>query len=193
MNILALNGSPKKAGIVSTMIGEACRGFREAGHSVQEIFLKDLGIADCTGCMTCQSKGQCIIRDDIAAVEEAIRRADVMIIGTPTHWGNMSAILLRTFERLFGFLIRERPRKFPIARNAKGKRAIIIASCSTAWPFNYIFNQTRAVFGRLNEICKYSGIEIARKVVVSGTITKRCASEKDKLKAYRIGYDYSGS
>jgi multimeric flavodoxin WrbA len=187
MNILVLNGSPKKTGNISCILQEICRGFSENGHQINNIFLKDLSIADCEGCMACQSKGACVIRDDIAKVEVGIKEADILVIGTPVHWGNMSAILLRIFERMFGFLIEERPDGFPVPRNGKGKRAIIVTSCSTAWPFNWIFNQSRSVFSRLHEIFRYSDIKIIKKHTLAGTIRQKRASDKDKMKAFKIG------
>jgi multimeric flavodoxin WrbA len=45
----------------------------------------------------------CVIRDDdIERIEIAVKWADVIILASPTHWGNISAYMLRMFERLFG-------------------------------------------------------------------------------------------
>lgn len=123
MNVLALNGSPMKCGNISILMGEICRGLKENRHSIEGFFLGDLSIRDCIGCMTCQSRGACVIRDDIEKVEQGIVKSDLIVIGTPVHWGNVSGIMLRVFESLFGFLIHERPHAFPVVRNAKGKKA----------------------------------------------------------------------
>lgn len=138
--------------------------------------------------MACQSRERCIIRDDdIEQVENAVLWADVLVLATPTHWGNMSSLMLRMFERLFGFLIRERPRGAPVALNAEGKEAVFITSCSTAWPLNWLFNQSRATMSRLKEICRYSGMPVAGKLVLSGTISRDEIPEKTLDKAEKMG------
>jgi len=107
--------------------------------------------------MACQEKGACVFRDDIEKIEDAIKRSDLIIWASPTHWANVSGLMLRVFERLFGFLIKEQPKGTPLKRNAKDKKAILVAACSTARPFNWIYNQSRSCISRMREICKWSG------------------------------------
>jgi multimeric flavodoxin WrbA len=138
--------------------------------------------------MACQSEGRCVIRgDDLPQVEDAILWADILVLATPTHWGNVSSHMLGMFERLFGFLIRERARGAPVALNAKGKKAVLITACSTPWPLNWLFNQSRSVFSRLKEICRYSGLKIAGKLVLPGTFGMQETPAKYLAKAEKIG------
>jgi multimeric flavodoxin WrbA len=187
MVIVALNGSPRADGRVSRIVDEILAGAADAGHETEHIRLSQLDVRDCTGCMQCQQEPPCVIRDDIARVEDAVRRADVLVLASPVHWGNMSAIMLRTMERLFGFLIEERPRGAPRARAGKGKRAVLVTACSTPWPLNWVFNQSRAVFGRFGEICRYSEIDVVGKYVLPGTIAMDDIPEKQLRKARRLG------
>lgn len=189
MRVVALNGSPRKNGRLARVVEEILAGAGEAGHDCETIHLADLEVRDCTGCMKCQEEGEglCVIRDDIEVVEGAIRRADLLVLAGPVHWGNLSAIALRTFERLFGFLIREQPRGMPRKRNAAGKRAVLVTACSTGRPFNWIFNQSRAVFSRFREICRYSGIKITHKFVLPGTITMAEVPAKHLRRARKLG------
>jgi hypothetical protein len=99
----------------------------------------------------------------------------------------MSALMLGMFERLFGFLLEERLNKTPKARNAAGKRAILITACSTPWPFDWLFNQSRGCFARLREICTYSGIKICGTFVLPGTAGMTDIPEKYLQKARRFG------
>ena len=165
------------------------RGISERGrHAVRVLALAEITLQDCRGCYACQERGACVFRkDDIALVEEAIQWADMLILATPTHWGNISGLLLRMFERLFGFLIRERPNAFPVALHAKGKKAVVITACSTAWPFNWVFNQTRAVKSRIKEVCRYSGIRVVGTVVYPGTLTKKDIPARYLERARRYG------
>ncbi len=187
MRIVALNGSPRADGRVSHIVEEVLDGVRENGHQTEHIHLSKLHVRHCTGCMRCQQEPPCIIRDDIERVEAAIRRAEMIVLASPVHWGNVSAIMLRTLERLFGFLIEEQPRGAPTAREGKGKKAVLITACSTPWPLNWVFNQSRAVFSRLHEVCRYSGIKVAGKFTLPGTISMEDIPEKHLRKARRLG------
>lgn len=187
MNILIINGSPRKDGLISSVL-EAIITSAQLYNQIEIIQLASLhNLIHCKGCMTCQKTGHCIIRDDIVLIEEAIKRSHILILATPTHWGNMSALMLCMFERLFGFLLEERPNGFPKAKNALGKKAVLVTACSTPWPFNWIFNQSRGCFGRLREICQYSGIRIIDTLVLPGTKEMKAIPERYLLKAQAIG------
>ena len=186
--ILAIYGSPRKNGITSQICKSIIEGAGESGHTVEEIYLKDLHINHCTGCRKCQETGKCAIRkDDIGILENALIKSDIIILTCPTHWGNLTGHILVAFERLFGFLIKEQKFGFPVAVNGKGKETIIITSCSTSWPFNWVFNQSRSVISRLKEIFKYSRIKIIKKVIYPGTFEKKTVSEKFLQKMKLLG------
>lgn len=187
MNIIAINGSPRKNGRISKIVDEIIEGAKENGHKCEIIHLVDLNIKDCTGCMSCQEKGACVFRGDIKKIEEAIKSADLIIWASPTYWANVSSLMLRVVERLFGFFIKEQPMGFPIKQNAKGKKAIRVTACSTARPFNWIFNQSRSCLDRMREICKYSGQEIISTFVLPGTLTMKEIPERYLIKARNIG------
>lgn len=188
MKIFVIKASPRKNGNTSRLAEELTTAADENEHEFRTIWLPDLNIENCTGCLACQKKGGCVIRtDDIVQIEEAIQWSDVIVFACPTHWGNVSGHLLRMFERLFGFLIREQRYGFPIAQAAKGKKAIIITSCSTRWPFNFIFNQTKSVVSRIREVCRYSGIDIIKIFVCPGTFGQSDISVRYLERARKIG------
>lgn len=188
MNVLIIKASPRKRGNTSRLADELAAGAAEAGHECRMLSLPDLNLRDCTGCLACQKQGACVFReDDIEQVELVVRWADLMVLATPTHWGNISGFLLRMFERLFGFLIRERYYRVPVALQAKGKQAIVVTACSTPWPFHWIFNQTRAVISRLREIGRYSGIRIVKTLVFPGTFGRTDIPQRYLERARQIG------
>ena len=188
MNVFLIKASPRKNGNTSRLAEELTTAAAENGHELRAFWLPDLNIGNCTGCLACQSKARCVIRtDDIVQIEEAIKWSDVIVFACPTHWGNVSGHLLRMFERLFGFLIREQRYGFPIALAAKGKKAIVITTCSTAWPFNFIFNQTKSVVSRIREVCRYSGIDIIKILVCPGTFGQSKISTRYFERARKIG------
>ena len=100
MNVLLLNASPRPAGIVSQALDAAASTARQAGAETVKAELYRAPIAPCTGCMRCRATGVCPLPHDAAhELGEAIRRADLLVVGTPTYWGGMAARLKLLFER----------------------------------------------------------------------------------------------
>jgi multimeric flavodoxin WrbA len=188
MKILAINGSPHRHGRISKIVNEILKGAAEKGSEVEILHLAELKLWDCMGCMACQKKGACLIRDDIQKIEEGIRGSDIIIWASPTRWGNVSGLMLKVFERLFGFLIEEKPQGLPGKRSANGKKAILVTACSTPSPFNWLFNQSRSCFRRMREITKYSGQKIIGTFVLSGTFQMGDIPESRLRKARELGY-----
>ncbi len=64
----------------------------------------------CIGCMKCRTTDKCILpEDDAHIIGHKIKSADGLIIGTPTHWGNMSAQLKLLFDRNVPVFMDEKP------------------------------------------------------------------------------------
>lgn len=66
--ILVISTSPRKGGNSDALADEFVRGAQEAGNQVEKVTLYDKTIGFCRGCLTCQSTGHCVIRDDAAAI-----------------------------------------------------------------------------------------------------------------------------
>jgi hypothetical protein len=51
----------------------------------------------------------------------------------------------------------------------KGKKAIIVTSCTTPFPFNYICGQSTGAVRAVREVLKSSGFKVIRKINLSNT------------------------
>ena len=168
MNVLLLNASPRPAGIVSQAPDAAASTARQAGAETVKAELYRAPIAPCTGCMRCRATGVCPLPHDAAhELGEAIRRADLLVVGTPTYWGGMAARLKLLFERLVPGFMGESPRGIPQPR-LKGRQAVVIAACTTPWPFNLLFRQSRGAVRSVREVLSTGGMRI-RSVEIAGT------------------------
>lgn len=168
MNVLLLNASPRRAGIVSQALAAAETAARRAGAETLRIELYDRPIAPCTGCMRCRTIGVCALpRDAAHELGEAIRRADLLVVGTPTYWGGMAAQLKLLFERLVPLFMGESARGIPQPR-LRGRRAIVVAACTTPWPFNLLFGQSRGAVRSVREVLSTGGMRV-RSVEIAGT------------------------
>lgn len=185
--VLVLNGSPRKKGIVATLLQEIAQETRDNGKEVEWIDIYDMQMKPCIACMKCREDKGCVLpEDDGHRLGEKIKEADALIIGTPTYWGNMSSQLKVLFERNVPVFMGESPIGMPIARQ-KGKKAIIVATCTTPWPFNFIAAESRGAVNSVKEVLHYGGYKIIGKIVKPGTKKKSEISESLLEKARRLG------
>lgn len=168
MKVLIINGSPRPQGIVAQALRTAADTLRQAGVEIEWIDAYREEFRPCTGCMQCRTTNVCPLpRDAAHAASEKIRQADLLVVGTPTYWGGMSARLKMLFERLVPLFMGETRHGIPQPRQ-KGKRALVIAACTTPWPFNILARQSRGAVRSLREILGTGGIKV-RSCEIPGT------------------------
>ncbi len=88
----------------------------------------------------------------------------------------MPASLKNLFDRLVYLFMEESPRGIPRPR-LKGKRAVIVAACTTPWPFNRIFRQSGGTVRAIREILKTGGY-CTRNLQIGGTKNRKKPLEK---------------
>ena len=184
MNLLIINGSPRKKGLISQML----RIFHEqaiaSGIEVSEVYANDLQIKPCMGCMVCRTKNACVLpEDDAQRVLALIQQADAIVIGAPCYWGNIPGQLKLLFDRIVYGMMRDTPR-FPEPL-MKGKRMVCISTSTTPWPFNILMNQSRGAIRALREIGRFSGWKIVDTVERGGTATRPQLSPRDIRKCHK--------
>ena len=169
MNILIINGSPRKKGLISQMLDIMREEAMLRGDKVQMVYTNDLSIKPCLGCMACRTKEKCVIgEDDSQRVLKMMQEADAIIMGAPCYWGNIPGQMKLLFDRIVYGMMRDTPR-FPEPL-MKGKKCILLSTCTTPWPWT------------MREICRYSGFKIVATIERGGTAMHPQLSEKDKQK-----------
>lgn len=102
--IIAVNAGPRKGWNTDTLITEASKGAESTGAIVERFDLfkleKYTGCVSCFGCKKEKFKGQCICRDALKPVLDAIRESDGLIIGSPNYLSEMTASFRALYERL---------------------------------------------------------------------------------------------
>ena len=69
-----------RGGSNSDILARECeRGAKEAGHEVEYIPLKGKEIKYCIGCLACQTKGSCVLKDDVAEIMAKVKDAEVIV------------------------------------------------------------------------------------------------------------------
>jgi multimeric flavodoxin WrbA len=107
MNVIAINGSPRKTWNTSTLLQKALDGATAQGASTELVHLYELNFKGCTSCFACKQvggkfEGRCVMRDEASPLLEKIRtEADVIILGSPVYFGCASGEMRSFMERLF--------------------------------------------------------------------------------------------
>ena len=174
MKILVLNGSPRKNGNVSNLLKKESDRLLKKNTGAEIIWenVSDLNFSFCHGCMACRSKGSCLLpEDDAHRIENEIKECNMLMVGTPVYWANMNGKLKSLFDRLVGVLMGESKHGIPLPLH-KGKKSVIVTSCTTPFPFNYFCGQSSGAVRAVREVLKSSGFKVIRKINLSNTKTR---------------------
>ena len=114
-----------------------------------------------------------------------IEEAQALIIGAPCYWGNLPGQLKVMFDRIVYGMMGETSRGIPIGLH-KGKKAVIVSTCTTPYPFNIFFNQTRGVVKALKEILKWSGFKVVSAIEKGGTKQHPGLTEREMKRCRRV-------
>ncbi len=106
MNVIAINGSPRKNGNSAAMLDAAIKGALENSAVVERIDLFDLNYKGCVSCFGCKllggpSYGRCAQRDGLTEVLDKILAADVLLLATPLYFGEVPGAVRNLIERLW--------------------------------------------------------------------------------------------
>lgn len=88
MKALFINGSPNKNGNIAALVSQVM-----AGHDHETLNLCDLVIG---------SYGQQLPGDGLDEVIEAMRSADVIVMGSPVYWHNICGAIRNVLDRFYG-------------------------------------------------------------------------------------------
>lgn len=91
VNILAIQGSPRRRGNTALLLQEAVRGAREAGADVTEVVLRDLKISPCLEIYGCKQNGRCAIQDDFQPLYDRLLACRGLILASPIFFYSVTA------------------------------------------------------------------------------------------------------
>ncbi|MGC9309162.1 MAG: flavodoxin family protein [Candidatus Nanoarchaeia archaeon] len=99
MKILAVSGSPRHKN-TDYMIKKV---IESSGINGEIIFLRDLKIFNCSGCGLCRKNFKCVIEDDMKEIYNKLINADIIILGSPTYFNNVSGLMKNFMDRCIPF------------------------------------------------------------------------------------------
>ena len=103
MNILVLNGSPRKNGNTAKMIEAFVRGAQENGNSVTVMDVCRMNIRGCLACEHChvKEKGKCIQSDDMQKIYTLLDSSQMLVLASPIYYHNMTGQLKCAIDRFY--------------------------------------------------------------------------------------------
>ena len=105
MNVLAICGAADKKRNTATMLKSAFDGATSVpGTSGEIVYLYDLAFRGCIGCHSCKLLdksrfARCAMRDDLTPILERAIDADVLLIGSPIYFSDVTGTTRSFLER----------------------------------------------------------------------------------------------
>lgn len=173
MNVIGINGSPRKQWNTATLVAKALEGAASQGATTELVHLYDLNFKGCKSCFACKmrggkSYGKCVMNDDLAPVLEKIAAADALVIGSPIYFGMVTGETRSFLERLlFPYLTYTVPygTLFP----GKIRTGFIYTmnvpeELSDEWGYDYIFKgnerYTQLLLGEAETLCAFDTCQV---------------------------------
>lgn len=104
MKVIAINGSPHKAGNTSAALKLMAEELEQEGIEVETIQIGQHAIHGCIGCGHCRKSenNRCVFTDDIVNEAAAkMREADGFILASPTYYAGIAGTMKSFLDRVF--------------------------------------------------------------------------------------------
>ena len=106
MRVTAINGSPRKDFSTAELLEQAIQGAASTGATTETIHLYDLRYSGCISCFACKQKqdagtGKCGYQDGLSPVLEKVMSSDVLLLGSPIYFSDVTGMMRSFMERLF--------------------------------------------------------------------------------------------
>lgn len=176
-NIVIVSSTPRKNGNSELLAAEFKKGAEEKGHKVTEIFVRELDMKFCKGCLACQKTGKCVIKDDIAPLIDTVRHADVLVFASPVYYYSVSGQLKTFLDRMN-----------PIYTLGHDFKEVYLISTAAE-------NEESAVDGSISDIngwidC-FAGVKLAGVIMGTGATAPGDIKSHNEImeQAYNAGFD----
>lgn len=111
MRVIGVCGSMRKNGNSEWMLRKILDVAKNEKVQTDIVLLRDLNIKCCMGRDTCHKNGgNCVIEDDMQEIYPKLEKADIIVVGCPNYFKNVSALMKNFIDRTNAF-VRVNPRK----------------------------------------------------------------------------------
>lgn len=102
MNVLIINGSPKaKKSNTEKIVAPFISGIKDGGAAANYIYLNEMNIIPCTGCLTCffQGRDMCVYKDDFPLLAETFDQSDIVVFSSPIYGFGLPAKMKAAYDK----------------------------------------------------------------------------------------------
>jgi len=162
MKIIGISGSPRDKN-TNCML----RTVLDATNQKYElILLKDKKIQPCNACRKCSGTNNCVINDDMQEIYDKLSEADIIVLGSPTYFDNVTGIMKNFIDRCLPFYA---------ARELEGKKVALVAVG------NDDDNSVKGCIRALEGFCKHMRLQIVESVYATHDNTQAKEEELIQL------------
>jgi len=186
MRFCGLVGSPVKEGNVDLLVTRVLEGARSEGATTEKIYLNDLRIKPCQGCVEDPAPDYCLFDDDMEIVYRALDTCDVIVLGSPIYFDTVSAQTKLMIDRtncLMPYVKREDGTYGFERRRKKRIRGVFIAVGGQDRDFTPMLTTIKGFF-------KWANIELVDKILYGQAAEERGAVKDDAKvmeRAFELG------
>lgn len=102
MNVLLINGSPRRSGNTHIALREVAGALNAEGVESEILWIGAKPVQGCIACNKCRELGRCIFKDEIyESVLAKLPTIDALVIGTPTFYAGANGSLCALLDRVF--------------------------------------------------------------------------------------------
>jgi multimeric flavodoxin WrbA len=159
MKALGIVGSPRENGNTTILVSEILAGAAEAGAETDLVNVAKLSIKGCQACMYCKSHDACAVQDDMQGLYQKLHEADVVVLGSPMYFGQMTGQTKAFIDRLFALMGPNFARRL-----AEGKQLILAFTQGAPDPTLWA-DHVKAT----GEMLGHVGLTPAGSIIVGGT------------------------
>lgn len=100
VKVLGIVGSPRRENTYKLVEAVVEAVAQKKTVETELVHLADLDIKHCSGCSDfCEKTGECKIQDDMQTLYSKLKEADVLLIGTPTYYWNVTGLVKDFIDR----------------------------------------------------------------------------------------------
>ena len=132
MKVVAFNGSPRKGGNTDILLIDAEKAVKTAGqgglagHEWTRFDLNSMNIRPCQDCGGCEKTGECVIKDDMVQIYQAIRDSDRIVLASPVFFFGLSAQTKAVIDRCQAFWCEKYLLKRPLPERPSGRKGLLL-------------------------------------------------------------------
>jgi multimeric flavodoxin WrbA len=178
MKIVSICGSHRKHGNTETLLKGLEKEFTEIIPDIKHkiLFISDMNIYPCISCMKYIKKDKCVIDDDFEKIATKMLQSDLIILGSPVYFSDVSAQVKALIDRTFSLWHK---------KLLKGKKVILVAACADSGTGHTIDTMRHwALEHEMDVLATIEGRSEKKGAVLEDQITMK--SVKDAVREYAL-------